>query len=67
MSDDHVGEFENCEAAHSPGMIRISFGIYNTEEEVDLFLEILPEMIRITKEEAAEAEANGEDVYPEAF
>ena len=26
-------------------MIRISFGIYNTEEEVDQFLEMLPAMI----------------------
>ena len=30
-------------------MIRVSFGIYNTEEEVDKFLEILPKAIEATK------------------
>ena len=28
------------------GMIRISFGIYNTEEEVDEFLAMMPQMIQ---------------------
>ena len=32
-------------------MIRVSFGIYNTEEEVDRFLEILPKAIAATKAE----------------
>ncbi len=51
IPDDQVGSFENCEAAYSPGMIRISFGIYNTEEEVDKFLEILPKAIEEAKKE----------------
>ena len=67
IPQESLADYVDCADGGTPGMIRISFGIYNTEEEVDRFLEILPEMIRITKEEAAEAEANGEDVYPEAF
>ena len=51
ISDDEVGGFENCEGAHAPGMIRISFGIYNTEEEVDRFLEALPKAIEEAKKE----------------
>ena len=31
--------------------IRVSFGIYNTEEEIDEFLEILTQAIDICKEE----------------
>ena len=30
----------------TPGMIRVSFGIYNTEEEVDLFLEALNKVVK---------------------
>ncbi|MCR5793720.1 MAG: aminotransferase class V-fold PLP-dependent enzyme [Solobacterium sp.] len=45
ISDDEAKGFEECVDVNTPGMIRISFGIYNTEEEVDQFLETLPEMI----------------------
>ena len=38
----------NCNDWNTPGMIRISFGVYNTEEEVDQFLEILDELLPIT-------------------
>ena len=33
-----MSAYESCEGPYTPGMIRISFGIYNTEEEVDRFL-----------------------------
>ena len=46
ISDEEAQGFENCVDMNTPGMIRISFGIYNTEEEVDQFLEILPQMIK---------------------
>ena len=36
---------------NTPGMIRVSFGIYNTEEEVDELLKILPEAIEAAKAE----------------
>jgi hypothetical protein len=32
------------------GMIRVSFGIYNTAEEVDAFLEILPEAMKAAED-----------------
>ncbi len=31
-------------------MIRVSFGIYNTAEEVDAFLEILPEAMKAAED-----------------
>ena len=34
--------FVECGAISTPGMIRVSFGIYNTEEEVDALLALLP-------------------------
>ena len=37
-------------------MIRISFGVYNTEEEVDQFLEILDELLPITAAAQDESE-----------
>lgn len=43
--------FLECEDSGTPGMIRVSFGIYNTEEEVDEFLTILAEAIDICREE----------------
>ena len=45
ISDDEAEGFENCVDVNTPGMIRISFGIYNTEEEVDEFLAMLSDAI----------------------
>ena len=41
---------EDCGDSGTPGMIRVSFGIYNTEEEVDEFLNVLAEAIPAAKE-----------------
>ena len=49
-----VSAFENCEGPLTPGMIRVSFGIYNTEEEVDMFLAALPVAIEAAKKELEE-------------
>ena len=38
----------------TPGMIRVSFGIYNTEEEVEEFLKVLSEAIPAAKAHVAE-------------
>ena len=43
ISEDAQQYFANCIDSSTPGMIRVSFGIYNTEEEVDAFLKILEE------------------------
>jgi cysteine sulfinate desulfinase/cysteine desulfurase-like protein len=45
-------------------MIRISFGIYNTEEEVDTFLESLPRTIEAAKKDQEE-QNNAEDLIRE--
>ena len=37
--------FVTCTDMNTPGMIRISFGVYNNEEEVDKFLEILDDIL----------------------
>ena len=48
-------------------MIRVSFGIYNTEEEVDEFLRRLPEIMEQTRAQVAENIAEGLDTYPPEF
>lgn len=41
IPEDDIHGFIKCDDANTPGMIRVSFGIYNTEEEVDEFLRLL--------------------------
>ncbi len=62
--DDALQSFVGCVDGKTPGMIRISFGIYNTEEEVDEFLRILPDMIERCKKKAAALEEEGFDPFP---
>ena len=38
VRDDTLNKQMKCADFKMPGMIRLSFGIYNTEEEVDVFL-----------------------------
>ncbi len=54
VPDDAVMGYESCEGPYTPGMIRVSFGIYNTEEEVDEFLKLLPTAIENAKKEQEE-------------
>ena len=51
IPDSALESFEGCADAKTPGMVRVSFGIYNTTEEVDKFLEILPKAMAAAKEE----------------
>ena len=60
IPDSQLHHYENCADANTPGMIRISFGIYNTEEEVDEFLDILPEALAAAREEQKDADATPE-------
>ena len=46
IPEDDLRGFVKCDDANTPGMIRISFGIYNTEEEVDAFLNILQKVLK---------------------
>jgi cysteine desulfurase/selenocysteine lyase len=42
----HQEEIQNGIKANLPGLIRVSFGCYNTEEEVDWFAEVLEKVAR---------------------
>lgn len=50
-SDTLLG-FTECTDVNTAGMLRVSFGIYNTEEEVDEFLKLLPEALEMAKADA---------------
>ena len=54
---------------NTPGMIRVSFGIYNTEEEVDEFLRIVQEQIEVIKAHNAELKEKElwDDIMPESY
>ena len=67
IPQEELETFIDCDDGKTPGMIRVSFGIYNTEEEVDEFLKILAEMIDYTKEEVAGYIEEGLDPYPAAY
>ncbi len=49
IPDEELSRYEDCGESGTPGMIRVSFGIYNTEEEVDEFLRVLAEAIPAAK------------------
>ena len=49
IDDETARSFEECVDVNTAGMIRVSFGIYNTLEEVDRLLEILPEAMEQAK------------------
>ena len=51
IPDEQLEQYEGCGDMNTPGMIRISFGIYNTLEEVDAFLEAMPEAMENAKED----------------
>ncbi|MBQ5399143.1 MAG: aminotransferase class V-fold PLP-dependent enzyme [Ruminococcus sp.] len=51
ISDETAKSFANCTDANTAGMVRVSFGIYNTEEEIDKLLEIMPAAMKAAKDE----------------
>ncbi len=63
IPDEMLDSFEECTDVNTPGMIRVSFGIYNTEEEVDELLRILPEAIERAKVKADEEYSRAEPAY----
>ena len=48
LDDAEIESFANCTDMKTAGMVRISFGIYNTEEEVDQFLAMMPEIMKVS-------------------
>ncbi len=67
VPQEDLTKYVDCGDGGTPGMIRISFGIYNTEEEVDEFLRILPDVIEKVKADVAEMVAEEIDPYPAEF
>ena len=63
ISEDRLGEFEECTDVNTPGMIRVNFGIYNTEEEVDKLLEMLPSLIEQAKQEVDTQYSRAESAF----
>lgn len=49
IDDEKVHSFANCTDVNTAGMVRVSFGIYNNEEEVDKFLELMPSVMEAAK------------------
>ena len=51
ISDEKAHGFAECVDVNTAGMIRVSFGIYNTEKEVDEFLKVLPDALEQAKKD----------------
>lgn len=41
ISNEDVKKYRNCDKIRLPGMVRISFGLYNSTNEIDLFIYML--------------------------
>ena len=63
IPDEMLDSFEECTDVNTPGMIRVSFGIYNTEDEVDALLRLLPAAIEKAKIAAEEDYSRAEPAY----
>ena len=64
ISDEETEAFIGCDGPKTPGMIRVSFGIYNTEEEVDQFIEMVNTAVATLRATGAENLGTG-DIPPE--
>ena len=51
LDNETVEGFSECADVNTAGVIRVSFGIYNTEAEVDEFLEFLLKAIGMARED----------------
>ncbi len=60
IDDETARGFANCSDANTAGMVRLSFGIYNNEDEVDQFFSILPDAMQKAKELNPHEDANPE-------
>lgn len=56
ISDETAKTFVTCTDMNTPGMIRVSFGVYNTEEEIDQFLEVLDTVVSRYKNDPSDLE-----------
>ena len=60
IDDETARGFANCSDANTAGMVRLSFGIYNNEAEIDRFFDVLPAAMQKAKELNPNGEANPE-------
>ena len=63
VPDEELESFIGCDDAKTPGMIRVSFGIYNTEEEVDEFLEMLEKALIPARKDAGNPNSDIPAIY----
>ena len=63
IPDEELKSFVGCADAKTPGMIRVSFGIYNTVEEVDEFLEMLEKTLPEAREESMDEDSDIPPAY----
>ena len=48
-NDEKAKSFASCTDINTAGMVRVSFGIYSTEAEVDEFLNLMPQVMKEAK------------------
>ncbi len=65
LTEQEIYHFQNCTDLKTAGMVRISFGIYNTEEEVDQFLAVMPEIMKASDPISYLLETGGGREYAE--
>ncbi len=65
LTDTEIESFASCTDVKTAGMVRISFGIYNTEEEVDQFLAMMPEIMKVSDNKTYLLEVGGGREYAE--
>ena len=65
VSETEINNFQHCTDMKTAGMVRISFGIYNTEEEVDQFLAMMPEIMKVSDNKTYLLEQGGGREYEE--
>ncbi len=58
VSDETARGFENCSDANTAGMVRVSFGIYNNEQEIEDFFKVMPAAMQAAKDDNPEGEMN---------
>ncbi len=71
IPDEEAAEYRDLIAAGDrsrvPGMVRISFGLYNTRSEIDRFFDIIDIMIARKYKGKYNLDKHSGEVYPEGF
>ena len=57
IDDETAKGFANCSDVNTAGMVRVSFGIYNTEAEVQKFLNLMPTVMAAAADDQAKSTA----------